>query len=118
MFALFPLLTPIIVARTPDDNLRFVIQHKAPKLVEIFQRESSIFGYEKLNCSENIWLLIFLFELFFIITFAIIIIIGLNIFLYYLIKIRSTKKNSKVIKLQIMLYRTLTAQLVSVLSSD
>ena len=106
------ILTPIMLSRTADAELKIVVSNEAPKLLEIFNLENSVFGYAKLNCS-NIWFLIFLFVLIFIVTVAVFIMPALNIFLYHLIKKRTSGMNKKSVKIQIMMYKTLIAQQAS-----
>lgn len=99
------------MARTPEGDLKTIIFEKSPNISPIFDGEPSVFGYEKLIC-QNTWLIIFFFELIFLIIAAVIAISGLNILLYQLIKSRAETMNSKVMKMQIMLVKTLAAQQV------
>lgn len=102
---------PFAIARRSFEELRNATLTQAPSMTCVFDRRSSLVGFESIGA--NAWYEFGMQELVVFLVFGLLLITALNVGCIVLIRRQKRLMSAKSYEMNIMLYKTLTVQMVS-----
>ncbi|KAI1693383.1 serpentine type 7TM GPCR chemoreceptor srh domain-containing protein [Ditylenchus destructor] len=107
-------LTPLVPASRSQEELKAATLSKSPAMSALFAVERSIVGFETPSGNGNWWFDFASTGLVIVLVFGVVLLIGLNIGCFVLIRKRREMMSRKTYQMNITLYKVLTLQMVMI----
>ncbi|KAI1697297.1 serpentine type 7TM GPCR chemoreceptor srh domain-containing protein [Ditylenchus destructor] len=107
-------LTPLVPASRSQEELKAATLSKSPAMSALFAVERSIVGFETPSGNGNWWFDFASTALVIVLVVGVVLLIGLNIGCFILIRKRREMMSRKIYQMNITLYKVLTLQMVMI----